>query len=336
MPEQFGFEQILGDRAQVHRDEDVARAARLAVEVARDQLLAGAVLAEDQDVRLGRRGALDQRIDPPHRRRVAEQGGLAARRRDGDGDRALALGDRGLARGAQRRGGADGGEKPFVGPGLGDEVGGPALHRLDGDVDSAMGGDHHHHRLRVLRQYLAEPVEALGGVGRAPAEIRVEQDDVGAISLDRRHRLFGGLEGGHVFEDVAEQEAGGQQYVLIVVDDDAPPERLPLPSHVGPPTSLSGYGQTIIVPAGVRERTGGVRGRTGTVRKRTGRARGYFGAMAEKQAFSRLARLMLHGRATGDPRSGERHDAQVGNLADRPSAMILSVGVQGSVRNRTA
>ena len=38
--------------------------ARAAVELARDQLLAGAVLAEDQDIGLGRRGALDQRIDP--------------------------------------------------------------------------------------------------------------------------------------------------------------------------------------------------------------------------------------------------------------------------------
>ena len=95
-----------------------------------------------------------------------------------------------------------------------------------------MGGDHHHHGLRVLRQYLAEPVETLGGVGGATAEIGVEQDDVGALAADRRHRLLGRLEGGHVLEEIAKEKPGGQQDVLIVVNDDASPERLTLPSHV--------------------------------------------------------------------------------------------------------
>ena len=137
----------------------------------------------------------------------------------------------------QRRGGADGGEQPLVRPGLGDEVGGAALHRLDRDVDPAMGGDHHHHRLRVALQDLAEPVEALGGVGRAAAEIGVEQDDVGAVAVDRRHRVLGRLEGGDLLEQVAQQQPGRQQDVGIVVDDDAAPERLTLPSHGDPPTA---------------------------------------------------------------------------------------------------
>ena len=82
----------------------------------------------------------------------------------------------------KRGGGADGGEQPLVRPGLGDEIGGAALHRLDRDADAGMGGDHHHHRLRVALQYFGEPVEALGGVGRAAAEIGVEQDGVGQLA----------------------------------------------------------------------------------------------------------------------------------------------------------
>ena len=119
------------------------------------------------------------------------------------------------------RGGADGGEQPLVRPGLGDEIGGAALHRLDRDADAGMGGDHHHHRLRVALQYLAEPAEALGGVGGAAAEIGVEQDDVGKLGLHRRHRLLWRLEGGDLGEQVAQQQPGGEQDVRIVVDDDA-------------------------------------------------------------------------------------------------------------------
>ena len=176
MAEQLAFEQILGDRAEIDRDQHLVGAARAAVQLARDQLLAGAVLAEDQDVGVGRPGALDQRPDPRHRRRVAEQGRLAAGAGAAIASTLLALGHHLGARGAQGGGGADGGEQPLVRPGLGDEIGGAALHRLDRDADPGMGGDHHHHRLRIALQDLAEPVEALGGVGRAAAEIGVEQD----------------------------------------------------------------------------------------------------------------------------------------------------------------
>jgi hypothetical protein len=69
MPEQLGFEEVLGDRAQVDRDHDIVGAARAAVKLARDELLAGAVLAEDQDIGLGRPGPVDQRID----RRIAAE-----------------------------------------------------------------------------------------------------------------------------------------------------------------------------------------------------------------------------------------------------------------------
>ena len=60
MAEQFRFEEIFGDRAEIDRDEHPVGAPRTSVKLARDQFLAGAVLAQDKHVRLGRRGALDQ------------------------------------------------------------------------------------------------------------------------------------------------------------------------------------------------------------------------------------------------------------------------------------
>ena len=182
MAEQLGFEQILGDRAEVDRNQHLVGAARAAVELARDQLLAGAVLAEDQDVGLGRRRPARPANRPapspaswPSRGMSPPAAGAAT------AATRLRSVDRLLARRAQRGGGAHGRQQPLVRPGLGDEVGGAALHRLDRDLDAGMGGDHHHHRLRVALQDLGEPVEAFGGVGRAAAEIGVEQDDVGQL-----------------------------------------------------------------------------------------------------------------------------------------------------------
>ena len=68
MPEQLGFEQGLGGRAKVDGDHRVPASARQAVDFARDDFLAGAVLAQDQYVGVGRRGALDQGPHALHRR----------------------------------------------------------------------------------------------------------------------------------------------------------------------------------------------------------------------------------------------------------------------------
>ena len=57
--EQLGLDQLLGDRRAVHLDERGARARLLcSVDLARDQLLAGAVLAGDQHPAVGGRGHL--------------------------------------------------------------------------------------------------------------------------------------------------------------------------------------------------------------------------------------------------------------------------------------
>jgi hypothetical protein len=132
VPEQLGIEQAFGDGAEIHRDQLLARPARAAVEFACDQFLAGAVLAEDQDVGISRPRALDQRIDAGHCGGAAEQrAGAGSGRLAGRGGGGLAGAGRRHARIAQGRGVAHGGQQPLVGPGLGHEVGRAALHRLD-------------------------------------------------------------------------------------------------------------------------------------------------------------------------------------------------------------
>jgi hypothetical protein len=54
-----------------------------------------------------------------------------------------------------------------------------------------MGGDHHHDRLGIPLQYFRQPVKAFGSIGRAAAEIRVEQDHVGPLAIHRRQRIVG-------------------------------------------------------------------------------------------------------------------------------------------------
>ena len=56
--EELALEQRLGDRAAVDRDEGLVRARARAVDRAREQLLAGAALALDQDARVARGHAL--------------------------------------------------------------------------------------------------------------------------------------------------------------------------------------------------------------------------------------------------------------------------------------
>ena len=80
--EELGFEQRFGERAAVDRHERPARAVAVLMNGARDQLLAGAALADDQHRRIGRRGVRDLLVDRRHHRRAAEQ-----RRRHGVADR---------------------------------------------------------------------------------------------------------------------------------------------------------------------------------------------------------------------------------------------------------
>jgi len=132
-----------------------------------------------------------------------------------------ALGDHFGARRAQRRGGADSGEQAFVRPGLGNEIGGAALHRLDRDADAAWAviitttacGS----RFNIS---LSQRKPSAASVAPRPklASSRMTSGSSASIAAIR---LLGGLEGGDLGEQVAQQQPGREQYVRIVVDDDA-------------------------------------------------------------------------------------------------------------------
>ena len=71
--EQLGLEEGLGDGAAVDRDERALRARRAAVDLPRDDLLAGAGLAGDEHRDVGRRDLLDPPVDLAHRRARADE-----------------------------------------------------------------------------------------------------------------------------------------------------------------------------------------------------------------------------------------------------------------------
>ena len=178
--EQLGFEQGLRGRAKVDRDHRMDRAPRQAMDFARDDLLAGAVFAEDQNVGVGRRGAVDQGPHALHRRRFAEQRRFGRRRKL---RRAAALGARVDPAPAQRSRAAHRRREALVAPRLGDEIAGPRLDRLDRDRHRAMGGDDHHRGIGLLLHDLPKEIETFAPVGRAALEIEVEQDRVRAFPL---------------------------------------------------------------------------------------------------------------------------------------------------------
>jgi hypothetical protein len=61
--EQLALDEVLRERSAVDRDEGVPRASALVVEVAGDEFLAGAGLAENHDRGVGRGDGLDQSAD---------------------------------------------------------------------------------------------------------------------------------------------------------------------------------------------------------------------------------------------------------------------------------
>ena len=79
--EELALDEPLGECPAVDPDERAGRAIRVAMKRGRDQLLAGAALAQDQDRRVGRGGQTDRLEDLAHRGALADQLGLGRRRR---------------------------------------------------------------------------------------------------------------------------------------------------------------------------------------------------------------------------------------------------------------
>src|SRR5581483_3518754 len=137
VPEQDALDQVLGDGAAVDGDEGPRLALALALDGARDQLLAHARLALDQDRDVGARGSAAERHRALH--------GLAADDEVGEGERALRLladaGDLALQRLDLERA-VDRHLEPLGRGRLDHEIDGAGAHGVDGGIDGAVCGLH--------------------------------------------------------------------------------------------------------------------------------------------------------------------------------------------------
>ena len=207
--EELALEQVLGDRGAVDDDEGlVARGAEI-VDRARDELLAGAALAGDQHGRARRRDALDGAEHAAHHLALADQAPeprlarhLVAQAHDFLFERA-ALEE--LAHLDAQRVDLEG---------LGHEVGGAELHRLDGGRDGARRREHQHRRRVVALGQLAQEVDA-GATGHH----EIEQHGVGGTLVEQRKSRVDVARGRHV-ELVLEQHPQRLADTGLIVDDE--------------------------------------------------------------------------------------------------------------------
>ncbi len=208
MAEQDRLHEVLGNRPAVHRHEGARGAPAAALDGARDQLLADAALAQDQDRDRGLRRPLAEARDVAHGGGAGDHVG----ERDGAGGgraRLLRL-DLALAR---LHHGTDGRDDPLGADGLDEEVARAGPHGLHDRLDAALGGQHDHgHPARDL----AELVERVLAVGTARRH-EVEQAHVGL--MDALERRLAGLR--HDGVEALALDDGPEQPALcgILVDD---------------------------------------------------------------------------------------------------------------------
>ena len=180
--EQLAFEDALGEAAGVDGDQRARGAQRDGVQRLRDQSLAGAVFAGDEDVGVGRARRARSRRAPGAWRPIRRSAAGSARRA-GRGSRPPGAGRLRSARPSSIWVSQDGGEARVV-PGLLDEVARAAAHGLDGQFDAAPGGHHDHRQRGVERLDAVEQVETFlagGGVARV---VEVHQDGVEIAGFD--------------------------------------------------------------------------------------------------------------------------------------------------------
>src|SRR5262245_7322526 len=173
MAEQNALDQVLGDGAAVDGDEGLCLALALALDGARDQLLADAALALDQHGDIGGGGAATKSDRTGH--------GRAADDEVREGQRALGLlldaGDLALQRLDLER--AVDRHLEALGRGrLDDEVGRTRTHGANGGIDRAVGGLDDDGRRAGLG---GEPPQHLGAVHAGHDEVEQNQRDAAAI-----------------------------------------------------------------------------------------------------------------------------------------------------------
>ena len=207
--EQHALGELARNRRQVHRDERRLRIARLAVDQPRQQLLAGAALAEDQHRRRQLRDLVHQ-IDDVAR--------IAAR-----ADDEFALGLVGDLRRQRHHltiqvlalaGVADDRAQLVVVEVLGDVVIRAVLHRLHGGFDLVDRRDHDHFDQAVVFLDDAEDFEAADA-----GQPNVEEHQIDVVFVQDRERRFAA--GDPQDPELALEDRGQRiPHALVVVDDE--------------------------------------------------------------------------------------------------------------------
>ncbi len=210
MAEEFAFEQVLRDGRAIDRDVGLVDADAVLVDRARDEFLAGAAFAGDENGRAGRRDLADELVDLLHRGRIADDGLVAFVGTE--------LGREGNDLLHRVRGGERLGEQDFQ---LGDVerlehvIIRAALHRLDRGLRRAVGGHHHDDLLRIHLAQFFQRVEAA-----LLAHADVHHDQVGMM-LARKPDAFVARFGAQDFQRLlVQQPAEGIMDILLIVDDE--------------------------------------------------------------------------------------------------------------------
>jgi hypothetical protein len=210
---------LVGDAARVDGDEGPVAARRGGVEDAREDLLAGAVLAGDEDAGVRRRDALDEGHHLLH----------GARARDDGGELGLA-GARGLGvepvdraqRVAQLELGVEGGEQARVVPRLLDVVARAAANGLDRALDAAPCGHDDDGEGGVELAQAREEVHALAARGGVARVVEIEQADVEVLGLAQGEDGGGGGRRAHVEAVGAGEHAHRLEDIGLVIGDQEP------------------------------------------------------------------------------------------------------------------
>ena len=180
MSEHLAFHQFLGDRAAIDRDERAVAARTQLMDRLGAKLLAGAALAGDEHGRAACGGVFDHVVDAAHRHRGADQPAESAGLDD-----VARRGERFEPPPFERV--ADRDQQPVGREGLDDKVIGAFAHRLDRNLDRAVGGDDDHRAGQVAcanRPQDFDPVRV--------RQLEVEQHDIGDRLAQRLVRARSG------------------------------------------------------------------------------------------------------------------------------------------------
>ena len=213
--EEVRLEEVGRQVARVHRDERPIGPRGILVERPRDELLAGAALAVDQNRRPAGRRLDDQVEHLAHARAAADD--LA----EPVGARLQVLAERAVLgdEPALRQGVAQHDEHFVVLERLGDVVVRPALHRRNGVLDRGERRDHQHRQVVVDFLELVERRDAVHARHHHVHDRRVERDrpdELEPLGGVRRHADLIPLVGEERLEDLAHD-------FLVVDDEDRPP-----------------------------------------------------------------------------------------------------------------